>query len=449
MATASVPQPSASSVLPHQLVRPWQQAFRLRLQDQPQQVWLFIGIDVGKYEHVAVACDGLGMLVVAPLRFGIRETDYQTLFSWAAALVATRSATPLWALEPTGHYYELLAQRLAQRYAEQQVYLVQTNDVAQRRQSWNQGTFKNDEVDAAIISEVLRQGHGRPYQPPVGAYLQLYHLERYRLAREQASTRLKNQILGHVDRLYPGLVIGDDDLAARYGPLFRDLWTQETPIRLLDLYPNPHALRQAPAASVYERFRQAGYWMTRPYAAKIVAAVQALALPDAPLAAQRSVLLQRDLTGLAQISQQLTEVTAEMVALLDLTWGRWLRPTAVDPVRLACLVATVGDIRQYHSAGQLFGRSGLHSRCADSGTRQQRGQGERQVTPGDRHLRRQLLRFTLSMLAHYPALRAYRDQLLQRGKRKLIATIAVARKLTGIIYAVASREQAFDPTRLT
>ncbi len=448
MATGSG-TPTVGNGLPRQLVRPWQQRFRQRLLSHPAQAWLFLGVDVGKYEHVAVAYDHQGLLVAPPLRFGIREADYQTLFAWADGLVARLAATPLWGLEPTGHYYELLAHRLAERYPAEQVYIVQTVDVAQRRQNWNQDTFKNDEVDAAIISEVLRQGHGRPYQPPMGAYLQLYHLERYRLAREQASTRLKNQILGHVDRLYPGLVIGDEELAKRYRPLFRDLWTQETPERLLALYPNPHSLRQATAASVYERFRQAGYWMTRPYAAKIVAAVQALALPDAQMAAQRSVLLQRDLTGLAQVSHQLTEVGAEMVALLDLTWGRWLRPTAVEPLRLACLVATAGDIRQYHAAGQLFGRSGLHCRCTDSGTRQRHGQGERQVKPGDRHLRRQLMRFTLSMLAHYPALRAYRDQLLQRGKRKITANIAVARKLTGIIYAVASREQPFDPAKLT
>lgn len=448
MAIGSVTQ-TVGSGLPRQLVRPWQQQFRQRLLRQAPQVWLFIGIDVGKYEHVAVACDATGSFVAPPLRFGIRESDYQTLFTWAEALATPQAALLLWAMEPTGHYYELLAQRLTARYPVQQVYLVQTGDVAQRRQNWNQGTFKTDAVDGALISELLRQGHGRPYQPAVGAYLQLYHLERYRLAREQASTRLKNQILGHVDRLYPGLIIGDDALAARYAPLFRDLWAQDTPQRLLLLYPEPQALHQATAASLYDRFRAAGYWMSRPYAAKIVAAVQALALPDTQVAAQRSVLLQRDLASLAQVSQQLCEVAAEMVTLLDLTWGRWLRPTAVDPLRLACLVATVGDIRQYHSAGQLFGRSGLHSRCADSGTRQLHGQGERQVKPGDRHLRRQLLRFTLSMLAHYPALRAYRERLCQRGKRRITANIAVARKLTGIIYAVASREQPFEPSKLT
>ena len=104
-------------------------------------------------------------------------------------------------------------------------------------------------------------------------------------------------------------------------------------------------------------------------------------------------------------------------------------------------------MRQYASASQLWARSGLHSRCRDSGLRQRRGQGERMVRPGDRHLRRQLLRFTLSMLSHYPALRRYKTQLLQRGKSAIVADIAVARRLCGMLFAVATQEVPFDPMR--
>lgn len=447
MAAHSVSQIPAP-LAPSQLERRWQQEFRQRWQAVAPGQWRCIGIDVGKYEHVAVAYDGLGQLLTRPLRFGIRAADYQALFAWVATVVSDPAVPPLFGLEPTGHYYEQLVYELAQKYGPQQVYIVQTTDVARRRADWNQGTFKNDEVDAAIISELLRQGHGRPYHPDEGAYLSLYQLERYRWAREQASTRLKNQIVGHVDRLYPGLVISDQAAAARYQPLFHNLWDHDTPRRLLLLYPQPCDLRRTDVQTLCQRFRTADYWMTRPYAAKILAAVRALPLPDAELAARRSAFLEQDLASLAYVEGQLAEVATEMVDLLDLTWGLWLRPTGVEPLRLACLVATIGDMRQYHSARQLFGRSGLHSGCHDSGTRQQRGQGERMVKPGDRHLRRQLLRFTLSMVAHYPALQTYRNQLLQRGKRKITANIAVARKLCGLLYALASQERPFDPTRL-
>lgn len=259
---------------------------------------------------------------------------------------------------------------------------------------------------------------------------------------------MKNQIIGHVDRLYPGLVVRDREAAERLKPMFRDMWTMETPRRLLELCPNPYQLRQQTADSLYQQFRVAGYWMNRPYADRILVAAQALCLPNPELVAVRTAMLQQDLGTLAIAEEQVTETEAEMVSYLDETWGFWLRPTGVDPARLACLVATVGDISHYESARQLFGRSGLHVGCNDSGTRQQRGQGRHIIKPGDRHLRRQLMRFTFSMLARYPALRAYKAHCQQRGLSQIAARIAVARKLTGIIFSLATRSLPFDPQRL-
>ena len=55
-------------------------------------------------------------------------------------------------MEPTGHYYEFVAAQASQRYGQEQIFLVQSHDVAERRKTWNQGTYKNDEVD---LSEYL------------------------------------------------------------------------------------------------------------------------------------------------------------------------------------------------------------------------------------------------------------------------------------------------------
>jgi hypothetical protein len=70
------------------------------------------------------------------------------------------------------------------------------------------------------------------------------------------------------------------------------------------------------------------------------------------------------------------------------------------------------------------------------------------VRAGDRHLRRQLWRFTQVMLARYPALRRYYSRLHARGKRHITIRIAIARKLTSIIYTVATRQVPFDPSTL-
>ena len=435
-------------ILPSQLQRSWQKGFRERMQAVPREQWRCVGIDIGKYEHVAVIQDGNGTLLAKPLRFGINTAEVQRLWDLVDASQAAQSVKPLFAMEPTGHYYEPLAHMIRQSYGHEQVYLIQARDVARRRTEWNQGGFKNDEVDACIIAELLRLGNGRPYQPVQGVYLKLYHLERYRWAQEQANTRLKNQIIGHVDRLYPGLVVQDKVMAQRYPALFRSLWQAETPCRLLTLFPNPYQLRRQTEETLFLSFRTAKYWMTRPYAASILTAIRGLCLPDSGLATIRSTLLQQDLQRLVQLEREIAYTEMLMVSYLDETWGRWLRPTEVDPVRLACLVATIGDIQHYPSVRQLFGRSGLHSRCSDSGTRQRRGQGERMVKAGDRHLRRQLLRFTRCMTVRYPSLSSYQARLRQRGKSYITAQIAVARKLTAMIYAIGTQEVPFDPAFL-
>jgi hypothetical protein len=447
MAKQSVAQPARYGAA-SQVRRRWQRAFQERMRDLPPSEWRCVGIDIGKYEHVAVISDGTGTLLTEPLRFTILRCDFDAFFVWVDQWRPANPQALLIGMEPTGHYYEQMAYEASQRYGREQVYLIQATDVARRRGEWNQGTFKNDPVDGCIISELLRTGQGRPYRPEAGVYLSLHYLERCRLNREKASTRVKNHIVGHVDRLLPGLVISDPHLAERCRPLFDDLWTQATPRRLLEVCPDPYTLRELSPETLYGLFTAASLWMNRPYAAKILQAVRQLCLPDRDLAQQSVRFLRQDLALLTYIEQQRHELETEMCDLLPQTWGRWLLPSGVDPLRLACLVATTGDLRQYASARQLFARSGLHPGCHDSGTQQRRGQGQHIVKPGDRHLRRQLLRFTYCMVARYPTLQRYKQQLLQRSKSPVAAQIAVARKLTGIIYALATQEVPFDPQRL-
>jgi len=446
MAKNSVTQVS-NTIRSSHIHRRWQREFLQRMHQEPLSNWRCIGVDIGKYEHVVVAFDGHGALMGEPIRFGTQRCHYQDIFRKIDDWCASVKALPVIGMEPTGHYYEQFAYETANRYGQEQLFLIQSYDVSQRRKTWNKGTFKNDAVDASIIAQLLQEGHGRPYRPPKGVYQILYHLERYRWAREQAATRLKNQIIGHVDRLYPGLVIRNRELASRYKPMFRDLWKQKTPQRFIELFPDPYQLQKQTFMSLYESFRNAGYWMTRPYAKRIITATRSLCLPDPGLVEVRTGMLLRDLESLSFAEKQVTETEAEMARYLDQTWGKWLRPTGVREPLLASLVATIGDMKNYHYSRQIFGRSGLHSGCNDSGVKQRRGQGRRIVAPGDRHLRRQLLRFSYSMTPRYPVLLHYRAKLYSRGLSNVQAHVAISRRLTGVVYSVVTKQEPFDPGR--
>lgn len=87
-----------------QVRRRWQVQFRHRMHQEPLTNWRCIGIDIGKYEHVGVAIDGLGNLLAKPIRFGIHRRHYKKAFSWINKLCADVDSLPVIGMESTSHY---------------------------------------------------------------------------------------------------------------------------------------------------------------------------------------------------------------------------------------------------------------------------------------------------------------------------------------------------------
>jgi len=57
------------------------------------------------------------------------------------------------------------------------------------------------------------------------------------------------------------------------------------------------------------------------------------------------------------------------------------------------------------------------------------------------------MRFSFSMAPRYPVLLRYREKLYGKGLAWVQAHVAIARRLTGVIYSVASKQVPFDPGR--
>jgi len=67
---------------------------------------------------------------------------------------------------------------------------------------------------------------------------------------------------------------------------------------------------------------------------------------------------------------------------------------------------------------------------------------------GNRHLRRALYMPALVAIRHNPHFRAFYRQLLAKGKLKMVALVAVMRKLLHGIYGIFKSQQPFDATKL-
>lgn len=109
-------------------------------------------------------------------------------------------------------------------------------------------------------------------------------------------------------------------------------------------------------------------------------------------------------------------------------WGSWV------------LIPGNCDVRQW------VAYAGLDPRQYKSGESVERR--VRISKAGSRHLRRALFMPALVAVRHDPHFRAFYRQLLAKGKQKMVALVAIMRKLLHGIYGIFKSQQPFDAVKL-
>lgn len=108
----------------------------------------------------------------------------------------------------------------------------------------------------------------------------------------------------------------------------------------------------------------------------------------------------------------------------------------IGPVTAVAFVATLDDVARFRTAHQVQGYLGLTPREYSSGDRRQRGRISKTGSPRMRSLLVEAgWRVLRSRDPGLAALRAWGEQVAQRRGRN-IATVALARRLAGILYAL-------------
>jgi transposase len=412
------------------------QAFADQIRGIPLERVLCVSLDIHKYFHVVMMHNALGEIVTATFEIDIFRSGFDQLCQAIDEAVArTNAQVILVAMEPTGHYFENLARHLHQR--PQPVTLINSFAVSRNRDQQMMHHEKDDEIDAAAVGDLLRRGEGTPFQPLSGIYLELQHLSRVRLSKVKMQAALKNQILGHLDRIFPGLVIQGQVASERYEPLFVvDFWSCRTLQHLVRVCPDPRQLAAMAPQELRHAFHAQGFALGRKTAAKIITYAQNVLLPDPEVVTIRTELLAHDLALLKEVERLITQLEDRLYALLRHTpYWVWTQVRGLSATQVANLAAGIGDPTHYRCAAQVFRRSGLVSGRNDSGTRRHKGRGKRVVKTGDVYLRRALMTAVISLIRHQPVLRDYFND-LHRSKHAGVSRVATARRAMGILWAM-------------
>ncbi|MCP4868501.1 MAG: IS110 family transposase [Proteobacteria bacterium] len=109
------------------------------------------------------------------------------------------------------------------------------------------------------------------------------------------------------------------------------------------------------------------------------------------------------------------------------------------------IVAEIAALPADMTIRQWVAHAGLDPRPWSSGTSIEKQ--TRVTKAGNKHLRHALFMPALVAIQREPAVKAYYDHLVERGKRPLQATVAVMRKLLHAIYGMLKADAAWDPSR--
>ena len=333
-------------------------------------------------------------------------------------------------VEAAGHYHRpVLDHQWPQGW---EVLELNPAQVAEQRRVQGRRRVKTDVIDLEAIAELVLAGYGRPVTARDVVIGELSAWAVHRSRRVATRNATKNQLLGQLDRAFPGLSLAlPDVLGTRIGRLVAAEFAD--PARLAGLGVN-RLIRFAATRDLQLR---------RPVAERVVAAARdALPTRDAVIARQ---ILAADLVLLADLDDQIQ--SAESALALLLPRSPYATLTSVPGwavVRVSNYAAALGDPARWPGPRQIYRASGLSPMQYESAHKRRDGGISRE---GSVALRRALIDLGIGLWLNEPTAKNYAHALKDRGKHGGIVACALAHRANRIAHALVRDRTTYEPTR--
>jgi transposase len=344
-------------------------------QDVPVRQMVAVPVDVGKTTAMLMACDFGRRVLLPAVEFPMTRHGVEVVLARLRAALPADARVVRVGVEAAGHYHRPLTAAGLWPQDWQVVELNPAHVTAQRRVNGQRGV-KTDRVDLAAMVDLLLAGRGVPVVVADEALVELSAWVAHRARRVQVRTATKNQLLGQLDRSFPGLSMAlADVLGSKVGRLVATDLADPTRLARLGV----------------DRFRayaaRRGLRVTGPVAGRLVAAART-ALPTAQAVAARQVLA-TDLALLADLDAQIADADTRIAALLPATEYAVLTSVpAWGLIRVGAYAAALGPFRRWPAAAKIYRAAGLTPTQYESAGKRRDGRISRE---GSVPLRRALL----------------------------------------------------------
>lgn len=389
-----------------------------------------VAVDVGKNTVACSVTDDQRHRLYGPVDFAMTRSGLDSTVARIRRLVPATAGVKV-GVEAAGHYHQPLLTPASWPTGWELLELNPAHVTEQRRVQGRR-RVKTDAIDLEAITELVLAGQGAPVTERAEVIGELAAWVRHRSRRVEARSALKNQLLGQLDRAFPGLTLAlPDVLGTKVGRLVAEHFAD--PARLASL-----------GEARFVRFAATrGLQVRRPTATRLVASArEALSTRDAAVARE---IVANDLQMLMVLDQQVIEAEDHLRALLPRT------PLAIlttvpgwATVRASAYGAAIGDPCRWPGPRQIYRAAGLSPMQYESAGKRRDGAISRE---GNVELRRALIDLGIGLWLNDPAAKTYAAGLRARGKKGGVIACALANRANRIAYALVRDQHPYDPSR--
>jgi len=319
---------------------------------------LYVGIDIGKFHHVACFLDDRGNQL-DELKFTNTYQGFSQLEKIIQKHAIPEDGQTLLGMEATGHYWFPLYEFL--RNKGYQVKVFNPLKVNRFRDFYIQ-PVKTDPKDAFVIANILRYGKVKPTSLAPAEVQRLQRLVRYRRYLCDRLTQVKNKIRCILDEVFPEY---------QNSRIFSCLFGKASRA-LLKIAPIPEkilALSLEEWAVYLERHSRRLGWERAYEKANLIYQAARLSIGSKTVAQPPEKCIKDLIFELDHFEDRIHFFTEEIEDTLSSTPGAILTTIpGVGVITAAEIISGIGNINQFKSADQLVCYPGLIPTSHSSGT---------------------------------------------------------------------------------
>ena len=382
---------------------------------------VYIGIDIAKFKHFASVVSSDGKVIVKPFPF---ENSRQGFMKLIEEIENFQDC--LIGLESTGHYAENLIQFLYERdYPIAVINPIQTDSL---RDS-NIRKTKTDKIDTMLIVQCLMLKKYSLVSSKNIDMIKLRRLSRFRLEMVQQQTRIKTQLAGCLDIVFPELA-----------HFFKGNLHLKVAYALLEKYPSAKVIRSARIdglTNLLYNNSHGRYNQEKALQLKSLAK-ESVGLDNPAIELQIQCLIKQ----LHLYQKQIQDIDHSIMTLMEIINSPILTIPGVSYTLGSMIISEIDDIKRFSNPSKLLAFAGLDPVVKQSGNFQ--SDSLKISKRGSTYLRYAIYRVAFLIIYNNETFHNYYIEKRAQGKNHRVALGHVCNKLVRIIFKILTDDIPFN-----